>query len=137
MNASAFQDAYLRRIETIIQPEEINILVANALRFIVQNVFAKMANTFVITLSSAEGPVEFWLNDLMSKLFISWSFMALQLIVLDDKIERLDVLGKRYCNLILIDSYKSLEKANIATYNKNSDGLEYIFIFLQISDHKA
>ncbi|XP_065365324.1 uncharacterized protein LOC135958347 [Calliphora vicina] len=137
MNVSAFQDAYLRRIETIIQPEEINSNVANALRFVVQHVFANITNAFVITISSDKGPIEFWLHDLMGKLFLTWSFIAVQLVVLDHKTERLVVPGERYCNLIMIDSYESLEKADLAEYNRNSDGLEYYFIFLQIPDNVA
>lgn len=137
MNVSVFQHAYLHRIDTIIQPSEVNQIVANALRYVVQNVFANITNAFVITISSQKGPVELWLHDLMSKLFVTWSFMAVQLVVLDHKTYRLDVPGKRYCNLILIDSYASLEKADIAHYNRNADGLEYYFIFLQIPDNIA
>ncbi|KAM7348575.1 uncharacterized protein ACRADG_007849 [Cochliomyia hominivorax] len=137
MNVSVFQHAYLGRIDTIFQPEEFNLHVANALRFMVQNVFANLTNSFVITISSNKGPIELWLHDLMSKLFVTWSFMKMQLVVMDHKTQQLHVPGKRYCNLILIDSYASLKKSNIAEYNQKSDGLEYYFIFLQIPDNMA
>ncbi|KAM7348573.1 uncharacterized protein ACRADG_007847 [Cochliomyia hominivorax] len=134
MNVTIFRDAYLNRISTIKQSEEINLYVVNALRFVIQNVFLNIANTFVFTVSSSGGPVEFWLLDTMSKLFATWSFIAVQLIVSDSKHPYIDVPGKRYCNMIMVDSLKSLEKAKIAEYNKNGDNLEYYYIFLQIRD---
>lgn len=136
MNISAFENAYLNRIETIDQAEEINVLVANALRFVIQNVFSNITNSFVFTVStSKKTAVEFWLHDTMSKLFATWGFMAVQLIVLDHTMRKLDVPGQRYCNMIMIDSLDSLKKTNIAEYNRKSDGLEYYYIFLQEQDY--
>lgn len=134
MNISVFQNAYLRRIETIVQPEEINILVVNALRYVMENVFDNIANAFVITISSDKGPIQFWLHDIMSKLFATFGFMAVQLVVLDYKENHVNLPGKRYCNLIMVDSFKNLEKTSIADYNRDSDSLEYYFIFLQAYD---
>ncbi|KAM7350853.1 uncharacterized protein ACRADG_009289 [Cochliomyia hominivorax] len=128
MNITVFQNAYS------VQPKEINILVVNALRFVMQNVFPNIANSFVVTISSNEGPLQFWLHDIMGKLFASFSFMAVQLFVLDRKINHVNLPGKRYCNLIMIDSFASLEKTSIADYNRKSDTLEYYFIFLQTAD---
>ncbi|XP_065365323.1 uncharacterized protein LOC135958346 [Calliphora vicina] len=134
MNISLFEDAYLRRIETIMQPDEINLTVVNALRFVMQNVFANITNALVITISSDKGPIQFWLHDIMAKLFVTSGFMAIQLVVLDNKTNRIDLPGKRYCNVIMIDSFKNLEKTSIAKYNRNFDSLEYYFIFLQTLD---
>ncbi|XP_065365321.1 uncharacterized protein LOC135958344 [Calliphora vicina] len=134
MNVSVFQDAHLWRVGVLTQSEDINIFVANALRFVIQNVFANITNDFMFTLSSAGGPVEYWLNDIMIKLFATWGFMSVQLVVLDNKTKLMGRPRKRYCNMIMIDSFKSLEKTNIAEYNQNSDSLEYYFIFLQIRD---
>ncbi|XP_037813398.1 uncharacterized protein LOC119604691 [Lucilia sericata] len=134
MNVSIFQDANIRRIGVLAQPEYINVFVANALRFVIQNVFANITNDFVFTLSTGGGLVGFWFNDIMTKLFATWGFMAVQLVILDKRTKYMEVPGKRYCNMIVIDSFRSLEKTHIAEYNKNSDGLEYYFIFLQIRD---
>lgn len=137
MNISAFENAYLNRIETIKQDEDINVLVANALRFVIQNVFLNITNSFVLTVSTSRyRAVEFWLHDMMSNLFATWGFMAVQLIVLDRTTARLDVPGERYCNMIMIDSLDSLKKTNIAEYNRNLDSLEYYYIFLQIRDQQ-
>lgn len=135
MNISAFQDAYLSRINTISQSEEINLHVANALRFVIQNVFANITNAFVFTISTSGGAVAFWLHDTMSKLFTTWGLIAVQLVVVDSKIRQLDIPGIRYCNMIMIDSFESLERTNIAEYNRNSDSLEYYYIFLQSPDN--
>lgn len=135
MNVTAFQDAYLRRIGVSTHIEEINTIAANALRFVIQHIFSKISNDFVFILSSSGGAVEFRLNDIMTKLFATWSFMAAQLVILDKNRKRLDTLGKRYCNMFMIDSLKSLERTNIAEFNRNSDSLEYYFIFLQMPDH--
>ncbi|XP_046803055.1 uncharacterized protein LOC111674904 [Lucilia cuprina] len=122
------------RIGVLAQPEYINVFVANALRFVIQNVFVNITNDFVFTLSTGGGAVGFWFNDIMTKLFATWSFLAVQLVISDKRTKYIEVPGKRYCNMIMIDSFRSLEKTHIAEYNKNSDGLEYYFIFLQIRD---
>ncbi|KAM7347261.1 uncharacterized protein ACRADG_006883 [Cochliomyia hominivorax] len=134
MNISLFRDAHLQRIGAHIQAEEINILVANALKVVIQNVFANIANAFVITLSIAQGPEKFWFNDILSRLFASSAFMTVQLVVQDHNMKRIEVPGKRYCNMIMIDSFKSLQRTYIADNNKNFDNLEYYFIFLQTTD---
>lgn len=134
MNFTAFETAYLKRIETIAQAEEINLQVANALRFVIRNIFANISNTLVMTTSTDKGPVEFWLHDILAKLLLKWEFMAIQLVVLEHITKALHVPGKRYCNMIMIDSMASLLKTNIAEYNRKSDTMEYYFIFLQMPD---
>ncbi|XP_065365322.1 uncharacterized protein LOC135958345 [Calliphora vicina] len=137
MNLSVFEDGNLQRLETFTQPEERNLLVANALRFVIQNVFANNSNTFVFTIAVAGGSWELWLTDIMSKLFATWGFMAVQLIIQDPKMERIEMPRNCFCNMIMIDSFKSLERTNLAENNKNYDSLEYYFIFLQTPDDQA
>ena len=134
MNYTLFEIAYLSRIDTITQSDEINLLVANALRFVIKNIFANISNTLVMTTSTGKGPVEFWLHDILAKLLLNWEFMAIQLVVLGHLTKALRVPGQRYCNMIMIDSLASLVKTNIAEYNQESDNLEYYFIFLQMPD---
>lgn len=136
MNETTFPNANAaHKIETttIIQPEILNILVINALRFLIENVFVNITNTFVITISANEDQEEFRLSDIMSKLLTSGAFMALNLVVLDRNHERTYLPGKRYCNMIMVDSFESLENTNIAEYNSFYDSIEYYFIFLQIT----
>lgn len=135
MNVTIFKDAYLNRVSTIIQSEDFNLHVVNALRFVIRNIFTNFTNAFVLTVSSSGGPVEFWLHDAMSKLFATWGLIAVQLIVMNSKIQRIEISGKRYCNMIMIDNLESLKRTNIVEYNRNSDNLEYYFIFLQIRDN--
>ncbi|XP_023291352.2 uncharacterized protein LOC111674905 [Lucilia cuprina] len=137
MNVSLLQDAYLRRLETFTQPEERNFLVANALRFIIQNVFAKHSNSFVFAIAAAGGPWELCLYDIMHKLFSTWGFMAVQLLIHDPKTERIEVLGNYYSNMIMIDSFQSLENINLVENKQNYDNIEYYFIFLQTHDELA
>lgn len=134
---SLFENAYLQRIEIIEQSDKINLAAINALRIVIESVFCRIANVFFITISSDNAAVQFWLYDAMEKLLISCSCLLVQLIVLDKKPTKPDLQGKQYCNMILIDSFESLEKTSIANNNKNSDGVEYYFIFLQISDEFA
>ncbi|XP_065365319.1 uncharacterized protein LOC135958342 [Calliphora vicina] len=139
MNVSVVQDAYIQRTETVTQQEqeERHLLAANALHFVIQNVFANNSNTFVLAIAVGGGSWKFWLNDIMKKLFATWGFMAVQLVLQDSKMERIEMPGNYYCNIIIIDSFKSLERTNLAENNKNYDSLEYYFIFLQTHDDQA
>lgn len=134
MNVTLFQDAYLHRIGVFVQPEEINARMANALRFIIENIFANISNEFVLTLSTRGGKREYFFNEIMVKLFATWGFMAVELLMINYKIGHLGQTGKHYCNMIMIDCFESLEKTGIAASSRNEDSLEYYFIFLQIRD---
>ena len=129
MNISILQDVS-------VQPNEKTLLVASALRFVIENVFAKSANSFVITVSTGPETVNYWLQDIINTLITWLGFMSLQLIRVDN-ISQLSILPEtRYCNMIMVDSLTSLENTNIAEYNMKEDGLEYYFIFLRTADNR-
>lgn len=139
MNVSVLQNVEFELAEeTFTQPEEeLHLLIANALRSVIQHFFANNSNAFLFAIAAANRSIEFWLHDIMGKLFATWGFMAVQMVMQNPKTERFEVPGNYYCNMIMIDSYRSLEKANLKEFNKNYDTLEYYFIFLQTSDQRA
>ena len=134
MNISTLQDTYLRRNGVPVQTEGIHLLVANALQYVIQNAFAKQTNTFVLTMSTNNNAIEFWFNDVIRRLFSIFGFITHQLIVLNNKSNIVEPSSYLCCHMILIDSFKSLERTNIARFNQNSHSLEYYLIFLQTFD---
>ncbi|KAM7348209.1 uncharacterized protein ACRADG_007625 [Cochliomyia hominivorax] len=137
MNVSEYQDVQLQRMYSFTQPEEIHLLIANALRFVIEHFFVNNSNAFLFAIAAGNRFIEFWLHDIMKKTFATWGFMTVQLVAQNSQTERFEVTENYYCNMILIDSYKSLEKANLKEYNKNYDTFEYYFIFLHAPDEIA
>lgn len=131
MNTSILQDV------SLLQPNKETLLVVNSLRFVTENVFSHSANSLLITLSTGQESVNYWLQDILNKLIASLSFMALQLILVDYRSQSIILPETRHCNMIIVDSLMSLENTNIAQYNRKEDGLEYYFIFLRTSHNRS
>ena len=133
MNVTTLRNDYLRQYELSKQSEEMDLLVANALRLVIENVFLNQSNTFIFTISTNDYAV-----DAVIKILLALTgFIAVQLIVLENNVKYIaEDLGSRYCHLIMIDSLKSLVETNIIKYKQNSNSLEYYFIFLKTHDTK-
>lgn len=134
MNITTLQETYLWRNGVPVQTEGILLLVANALQYVIQNTFANQTNTFVLTMSTTNKDVEFWFNEVLKRLFSFSGFITLQLMVLNEKSKNLEPKNNFCCHMILVDSFKSLKRTNIARFTQDSNKLEYYFIFLQTYD---
>ncbi|XP_075156006.1 uncharacterized protein LOC142229337 [Haematobia irritans] len=122
------------RFDKIPQTEDIDFFVTNALRYLIQHVLKNIANSFVVTISTTFPRPELWFHDVMAKLFATWGFMAVQIVVHDSKNAETEVPGRRFCNMIMVDSYETLRRTNISKHNSPFDSEEYYIIFLQIRD---
>lgn len=134
MNVSTLGNGYLRQHGALKQLEDMDVLVGNALRLVVENVFANQSNTFIFTISVSPGLA---VDGIIKTFLALTSFIAVQLIVLNNKTKHTaEALSSRRCHIIVIDSQQSLVDANIVQYNNNSNGLEYYFMFLKSHESK-
>ncbi|XP_068159451.1 uncharacterized protein Ir7f isoform X1 [Drosophila tropicalis] len=124
---------YLIRSRIDMQDEDANLYVAKAMKFIIENVFAQLSVTLVITISSSTYNTSMWFENMLQNLVGSWRGATVQLQRFQlDHLER--VPGRKYCNFLLVDSYEGLRATNIAADNAIYDDHEYYFIFLQTRD---
>ncbi|XP_013104477.2 uncharacterized protein LOC106085025 [Stomoxys calcitrans] len=122
------------RFDKIPQDGDIDFFVADSLRYLIQHVLRNIANSFVVTISTTFPRPELWFHDVMAMLFATWGFMAVQIVVHDRKYMDVEVPGRRFCNMIMVDSYDNLRRTNISKHNSLFDSEEYYIIFLQIRD---
>uniref|UniRef100_A0A1I8MPE7 Putative ionotropic receptor ligand binding domain-containing protein n=1 Tax=Musca domestica TaxID=7370 RepID=A0A1I8MPE7_MUSDO len=136
MNHSAFLLSYEQRQFMVKQDDRINQFVAKALRFLIQNVFETLTSTYAVFISSRDLPSLHWLNYIMMELFSLTTAMTVQIVLINVKQKAtFEMRGRKYCNIILVDSYQSLLDIGLASNNANFDGLEYYLIFLQARDN--
>ncbi|TMW43213.1 hypothetical protein DOY81_011708 [Sarcophaga bullata] len=133
MNVTTLRNGFQRQYGVSTQSDEMDLLVANALRMVVENVFINQSNTFIFTISNTGYAVDVVINRLLALT----GFIAVQLIVLENNVKyTAEDIGSRYCHLIIIDSLKSLVDSNIVQYRRNRNSLEYYFMFLKTHDTK-
>ncbi|XP_058978071.1 uncharacterized protein LOC131802241 [Musca domestica] len=116
------------------QSEEIDNFVAMALRFLIQNVLLKLCDSVFLTISTTSPATELWFEDVLAKLFASWGYMAITIVRHNSKRQDVVVPGRRFCNMIMVDSFENLQRTNISQHNSQYDTQEYYIIFLQIRD---
>lgn len=116
------------------QSEEIDNFVAMALRFLIQNVLLKLSDSVFLTISTTSPATELWFEDVLAKLFASWGYMAITIVRHNSKRQDVVVPGRRFCNMIMVDSFENLQRTNISQHNSQYDTQEYYIIFLQIRD---
>lgn len=133
MNYTLFQ-ADPSHFVKIPQTEDIDTFVVLSLRYLIQYILRNIANSVVITISTTAPAPELFFHDVMAKLFATWGFMAVQLVVYDSKRPDTEVPGRRFCNLIMVDSFENLQRTNLSKHNSMYDAPEYYIIFLQIRD---
>ncbi|XP_058977785.1 uncharacterized protein LOC101890132 [Musca domestica] len=133
MNYSAFlvgHDEGLFR-----QDESINRFVAKALRFLIQNVFETLTSTYAVFIASRDQPTLHWMNYIMMELFSITTAMTVQIVQINagQKV-KFEVSGRKYCNILLVQSYRDLLDIGLESINSAYDGMEYYLIFLQARD---
>ncbi|XP_030379263.1 uncharacterized protein LOC115627661 [Scaptodrosophila lebanonensis] len=133
MNVSLIYASYAELTRIGLQDESANLFVAEALRYVIEQVLAQLSTTLVMTISSQDTGTAYWFEFVIEHLISSWSGMAVQLLYI--KAERpVHVPGRKYCNFLLVDSFEGLRAADIAKDNASYDDSEYYFIFLQTRD---
>ncbi|SPP78323.1 uncharacterized protein LOC117580878 [Drosophila guanche] len=137
ISSSAIYSSYVERSRIDQQVEEANVYVAQALRYVIENVLAQLSATLVVTISTRDKGTARWFEYVMNKLVYSWRVAAVQLLRFSTDIERLRVRvpGRKRLNLLLVDSHEGLLNTNITEDNADFDDPEYYFIFLQTRDH--
>ncbi|KAH8270995.1 hypothetical protein KR044_008909 [Drosophila immigrans] len=133
MNVSGLYASYVESTYIGVQPEEANLYVVRALRHVIQDVFAQLSSTLVILAATQSSMMDTWFQHVIGVLLGTWNDGAVQMLHTNDS-KRVHVPGRKYCNLLLVDSYKSLLNSRIAEDNAGYDAHEYYFIFLQTRD---
>lgn len=109
MNLSALYDNYHQRSLSIKQDDNINIFVSNAILLIIEKVFKELASTYVVMTSSRIPAIEYWFQDIMEQVSTVVLSMSVQMLLTNmRKQKKIHLQGKKYCNLIMVDSYQSL-----------------------------
>lgn len=108
MNVSAILATYIERSNIGVQQEEANRFVVQALRHVIEDVFAQLSSTLVILLATRSRVMEQWFEHVLIELIGPWSAVAVQMVHNNGKPDVARVPGRKYCNLLLVDSYESL-----------------------------
>ncbi|XP_032593999.1 ionotropic receptor 21a-like [Drosophila grimshawi] len=130
MNVSGIYSSYVDSKLIGIQSEEVNLYVVDALRHVIHDVFAQLSATLVITISSGSYTLG-WFEQVLANLISTWSTVPVQMLRTN---RTAHVPGRKYSNLLLVDSYESLCSTRLAEDNADYDDHEYYFIFLQTRD---
>ncbi|XP_034119195.1 uncharacterized protein LOC117578119 isoform X2 [Drosophila albomicans] len=133
MNVSEIYASYLESTLIGVQREEANLYVVRALRHVIQDVFAQLSPTLMIMAATRSSMLDTWFQHVIGVLLSTWSDGTVQMLRANGT-QSVHVPGRKYCNLLLVDSYESLLDTRIAEDNAGYDDHEYYFIFLQTRD---
>lgn len=105
MNVSGIYASYVDSKLIGIQAEEANLYVVRALRHVIQDVFAQLSATLVITVATGSWTIGKWFEHVLGDLVSTWSSVSVQMQHINHSPH---VPGRKYCNLLLVDSYEGL-----------------------------
>lgn len=105
MNGSRIYASYLDSKLIGIQAEDANQYVVRALKHVIQDVFAQLSTTLVITLATTEVKIDKWFENVVGDLASAWESVSVQMLHVNHLPH---VPGRKYCNLLLVDSYQAL-----------------------------
>ncbi|XP_017869398.1 PREDICTED: uncharacterized protein LOC108618004 [Drosophila arizonae] len=141
MNESKIYASYVESKLIGVQAEDVNQYVVRALKHVIQDVFAQLSATLIITLATSDAKMDKWFGNVVGNLASTWSSVSVQMLHVNHLPH---VPGRKYCNLLLV---VAVPIGSIITYilipssstqitedNADSDDHEYYFIFLQARD---
>lgn len=105
MNESKIYASYVESKLIGVQAEDVNQYVVRALKHVIQDVFAQLSATLIITLATSDAKMEKWFGNVVGNLASTWNSVSVQMLHVNHLPH---VPGRKYCNLLLVDSYKSL-----------------------------
>lgn len=108
MNVSAILANYVEKSNIGVQKEAANQFVVHALRHVIDDVFAQLSSTLVILLATKCRMMDQWFEHVLIELIGTWSAVAVQMVHNNGEPDVVRVPGRKYCNLLLVDSYASL-----------------------------
>lgn len=109
MNVSAILASYVEKSNIGVQQEAANRFVVHALRHVIDDVFAQLSSTLVILLATQSRMMDQWFEHVLIELISTWSAVAVQMVHNNNRDPNVvRVPGRKYCNLLLVDSYASV-----------------------------
>lgn len=105
MNVSKIYASYLESKLIGVQAEDANQYVVRALKHVIQDVFAQLSATLIITLATSDVKMDKWFGNVVGDLASTWNSVSVQMLHVNHLPH---VPGRKYCNLLLVDSYKAL-----------------------------
>lgn len=110
MNLTAIHSICEQQTLQITQSDENVLLIAEALRFLIENAFGALTSTYTTVISAHNQEAEQAFKDIMGRLYGIVTSMTVQMVLINlqksQNIEKSN--GKRYCNLLMVDSYQAL-----------------------------
>lgn len=107
MNASGILNYYVESTHMGMQHEEANMFVLHALLYVIREVLAQLSPTLVIMASTRDKMMSQWFEHMLENLISTLSDTAVQVLNIDGP-SHVRVPGRKYSNLMLVDSYDSL-----------------------------